>query len=40
MSTWCLLKLIGGSKMKQHKFFAWATIFCFLLTVITGYEKK
>jgi len=26
--------------MKQHKFFAWATIFCLLMTMITGYEKK
>jgi 7,8-dihydropterin-6-yl-methyl-4-(beta-D-ribofuranosyl)aminobenzene 5'-phosphate synthase len=26
--------------MKKHKFWAWATIFCFLLTLLTGYEHK
>lgn len=26
--------------MKCHKFFAWATVICFLLTMITGYERK
>ncbi|MCR5008119.1 MAG: MBL fold metallo-hydrolase [Oribacterium sp.] len=26
--------------MKWHKFFAWATVFCFVMTMITGYEKK
>ncbi|MCR5108341.1 MAG: MBL fold metallo-hydrolase [Lachnospiraceae bacterium] len=29
-----------SSFMKWHKFFAWATVFCFCLTMITGYEKK
>ena len=28
------------SFMKWHKFFAWATVCCFLLTMITGYERK
>ncbi|MCR5214958.1 MAG: MBL fold metallo-hydrolase [Eubacterium sp.] len=26
--------------MKWHKFFAWATLICFLMTVITGYKKR
>jgi 7,8-dihydropterin-6-yl-methyl-4-(beta-D-ribofuranosyl)aminobenzene 5'-phosphate synthase len=26
--------------MKWHKFFAWATVFCFVMTMMTGYEKK
>ena len=26
--------------MKWHKFFAWATVVCFVMTMITGYEKK
>ena len=26
--------------MKWHKFFAWATVACFIITMITGYEKK
>ena len=26
--------------MKCHKFFAWGTVFCFVLTMITGYKKK
>ena len=31
----------GGKKgMKWHKFFAWATVFCFCMTMITGYEHK
>lgn len=29
-----------NSYMKWHKFFAWATVCCFLLTMITGYERK
>ncbi len=40
-------KINKGSKnerrntfMKWHKFFAWATVFCFFMTMITGYEKK
>lgn len=27
-------------KMKQHKFFAWATVFCFVMTMLTGYKRK
>lgn len=26
--------------MKKHKLFAWLTVAFFLLTIITGYEKK
>lgn len=26
--------------MKSHKFFAWATVVCFVMTMITGYKRK
>jgi len=26
--------------VKNHRFFAWATVICFVLTLITGYQKK
>lgn len=26
--------------MKWHKFFAWGTVACFVLTMVTGYQKK
>jgi len=26
--------------VKKHHFFAWATVICFVLTLITGYQKK
>ena len=26
--------------MKNHKFFAWATVFCFLMTMYTGYNSR
>ena len=26
--------------MKAHKFFAWMTVFCFAMTMITGYKKQ
>ena len=26
--------------MKKHKLFAWLTVAFFLLTILTGYEKK
>ena len=26
--------------MKSHKFFAWATVFCFVMTMITGYKRQ
>ncbi len=26
--------------MKQHRFFAWATVFCFVMTMVTGYRRK
>ena len=29
-----------GQFMKWHKFFAWATVICFIITMMTGYEKK
>ncbi|MCR5034981.1 MAG: DUF6219 family protein [Clostridia bacterium] len=25
--------------MEKHKFFAWATVICFLMTMYTGYKK-
>ena len=25
--------------MKRHKFYAWATVICFFLTMITAYKK-
>jgi hypothetical protein len=30
----------GKIVMKKHRFFAWMTVICFLLTMITGYKKK
>jgi len=32
----------GGkeNKMRYHKTFAWLTVICFILAIITGYEKK
>ena len=29
-----------GSYMKWHRFFAWATVVCFVMTMITGYRRK
>ena len=29
-----------SSFMKWHKFFAWAMVFCFVITVVTGYKRK
>lgn len=26
--------------MKKHTFFAWATVACFLATMITGYKRQ
>jgi len=26
--------------MKRHRFYAWMTVICFFLTMITGYQKK
>ena len=34
------LKIILQEEMKKHKMFAWLTVFCFLMTIITGYGKK
>ena len=28
------------TKMKYHKFFAWAAVVCFILAMITGYRRK
>ncbi|MCR4903838.1 MAG: MBL fold metallo-hydrolase [Butyrivibrio sp.] len=30
----------GGNYMKWHKFFAWATVVCFIMCMITGYKRK
>ena len=30
----------GSSGMKLHKFFAWATVGCFVMTMVTGYKHK
>ena len=30
----------GSTRMKYHKFFAWATVVCFVMTMVTGYQKK
>ena len=27
-------------KLKQHKFWAWASVFCFLMVFYTGYKHK
>ncbi len=29
----------GGAALKKHKFFAWATVICFFLTMVTAYKK-
>ncbi len=29
-----------SSFMKWHRFFAWATVFCFVMTMVTGYKRK
>ncbi len=29
-----------GTYMKAHRFFAWATVGCFVMTMITGYKRK
>ena len=35
-----LEKFMGRDAMKCHKFFAWATVVCFVITMITGYKKQ
>ena len=30
----------GGIKVKQHKFWAWAAIVCFVMLLYTGYTHK
>jgi hypothetical protein len=30
----------GLVTMKQHKFWAWATVFAFAMTMITGIKRK
>ncbi|MCR4588491.1 MAG: MBL fold metallo-hydrolase [Lachnospiraceae bacterium] len=34
------MKKGGTSYMKWHKFFAWAAVFCFVMTMVTGYKRK
>ena len=29
-----------SSYMKWHRFFAWSAVFCFIMTMITGYKRK
>ncbi|WP_447581646.1 DUF6219 family protein [Anaerotignum faecicola] len=29
-----------GRKMKNHKFWAWASVFCFAMAMYTGYKHK
>ena len=29
----------GGATLKRHTFYAWATVICFFLTMITAYKK-
>ena len=31
---------MGEMTMKKHRFFAWATVFCFIMTMVTGYSKE
>lgn len=40
IKKWAAKKEGRSTFMKWHKFFAWATVFCFLMTMITGYERK
>ncbi len=40
IKPWKAKKIRRRSFMKWHKFFAWATVFCFVMTMITGYKKK
>jgi len=35
-----LVKKKGNGFMKMHKMFAWGTVVCFVMTMITGYTKK
>ena len=30
----------GKRNMKQHRFWAWAMVFCLAMTLITGYRHK
>ncbi len=30
----------AGETMKKHKLFSWLTVAFFLLTIVTGYERK
>ena len=29
-----------GGVMKKHKFWAWASVFCFAMVMYTGYKHK
>lgn len=35
-----LHKAGGGVRMKNHRFWAWAMVFCLAMTLITGYQHK
>jgi len=35
-----LVKKKGNGFMKMHKMFAWGTVVCFVMTMITGYTRK
>ena len=34
------IKKRRNAYMKCHKFFAWATVVCFIMTMVTGYQKR
>ena len=40
IKKWVAKKERRSTFMKWHKFFAWATVICFFMTMITGYKKK
>ncbi len=40
IKKWAVKKEGRSSFMKGHKFFAWATLFCFVMAMVTGYKKK
>ncbi len=39
IKKWVAKKEGRSTFMKWHKFFAWATVICFFMTMITGYKK-
>ncbi|MCR5775730.1 MAG: MBL fold metallo-hydrolase [Lachnospiraceae bacterium] len=40
VKKWEVRKEGRPSFMKWHKFFAWATVVCFIMTMVTGYQRK